>query len=480
MAVQSLPFRTLIIINRNSGVPVFYQVARAIMGLIRSSKLQPGHQLPSSRQMASILSLNRTTVVASYDELVAEGWLKVKPRKGIFVSDRLPIIKPRPFQANGYSGTSIPEAPTIKHERPFELLINDGFPDQRIAPLNAVMDRYRNLAGKAYLHSPLLTGDWAGSPTLRAELASFLAATRALRIGPENIMVTQGAQMAIFIVASIILKPGSSVIVADLNYALADRLFEQLGARLLKIKVDEHGVDVDAIECICRSGKPDLLYIIPHHHHPTTVTLSVERRLRLLDIIRKYQLPVIEDDYDYDFHYAHSPILPLASAEHEGYVTYIGSISKILAPSFRLGYLVAGESLIRQAAKLKQVIAIRGDVLIEESVGYLFQTGEMQKHIRNSVKLYQKRRDAFCEELRQTISGIGEFLAPQGGMAVWATFDRDYSITLLSERMAAKGIFINEGSRYPYHPDVNGLRLGFASLNDAEMATFFKSWNEVK
>ena len=127
-----------------------------------------------------------------------------------------------------------------------------------------------------------------------------------------------------------ILSPGSTVIVGDLNYVLADRLFEQMGAKLIKVKVDENGIDVDEIENLCKKSTPDLLYIIPHHHHPTTVTLSKERRIKLLDIIRQYRFPVIEDDYDYDFHYENSPILPLASADHNGYVIYIGSISKTL------------------------------------------------------------------------------------------------------------------------------------------------------
>jgi len=276
------------------------------------------------------------------------------------------------------------------------------------------------------------------------------------------------------------LKAGSTVIVSDMNYILADKLFEQLGAKLVKVKVDEHGIDVDAIEEICRRCRPDLLYIIPHHHHPTTVTLSAERRMKLLDIIRRYQLPVIEDDYDYDFHYNNSPILPLASADHNGYVFYVGSISKTLAPTIRLGYLVGSADFIRQASKLKQLLEIRGDVLFEESVAHLFSTGEMERHLRRSVKLYHQRRDRFCELLKASLGDLIKFIKPQGGMAVWIVFPKDYSVIDLSKRLYANGIYMNDGSLYRYSDDVNGIRVGFSSLNDAEIEKFAQVLVQVK
>jgi len=130
-----------------------------------------------------------------------------------------------------------------------------------------------------------------------------------------------------------------------------------------------------------------LLYVIPHHHHPTTVTLSADRRMKLLDIIRNHKLPVIEDDYDYDFHYNRTPILPLASADHNGYVLYIGSITKSFASSVRIGYLLAGSEFIWQAARLREMIDIRGDVLMEEAMAILFKNGDMQKHLKNAVKI---------------------------------------------------------------------------------------------
>ncbi|OQP58728.1 PLP-dependent aminotransferase family protein [Niastella populi] len=491
MGVQLLPYSNLIEINKHSAVPIFKQVAEGIVFLIRNGKLKPGYQLPASRDMASMLKINRTTVVSAYEELRLEGWLNVIERKGNFIAQELPVIHPKPLEPLAAKGSKQQEDSNFYKKvaarqvskrtlSPHQLMINDGYPDARIAPLESIYDRYKFLSKRVHLHSRLLNDSAAGSMSLRTELALFLAKTRALNIEPRHVMVTHGAQLAIFIAASLILRPGSTVIVGDLNYVLADRLFEQMGAKLIKVKVDENGIDVDEIENICKKSPPGLLYIIPHHHHPTTVTLSKERRIKLLDIIRQYRLPVIEDDYDYDFHYENSPILPLASADHKGYVIYIGSISKTLAPTIRLGYLIAGDDLIWQASVFKQMVEIRGDVLFEESIAHLFNTGEMQRHLRKSVKLYKERRDMFCDMLNSCVGNLLHFNMPNGGMAVWATFTPEYSIPDLARRLAEKGIFMNDGSLYRYKDDVNGIRLGFASLNTEEMQKFIGALKECR
>lgn len=483
MSVQLLPYSNLIEINRQSAVPIFKQVAEGIVFLIRNGKLKPGYQLPASRDMASMLKINRTTVVSAYEELQVEGWINVIERKGNFVAQQLPLIQPRPFgplptnepnqQQNPNFYKQVAVGPVSKKTlSPHHLMINDGYPDARVAPLDSIFDRYRFLSKRVHLHSRLLNDSAAGSMSLRTELALFLAKTRALNIESRHVLITHGAQLAIFIAASLILRPGSTVVVGDLNYPLANKLFEQMGAKLIRVKVDENGIDVDEIENICKKSPPDLLYIIPHHHHPTTVTLSKERRIKLLNIIRHYRLPVIEDDYDYDFHYENSPILPLASADHNGYVIYIGSISKTLAPTVRLGYLVAGDDFIWQASMFKQMVEIRGDLLFEESIAHLFNTGEMQRHLRKSVKLYKERRDIFCDMLNAGMGDLIHFNTPNGGMAVWATFPQEYSIPDLAKRLAGKGIFMNDGSLYRYKDDINGIRLGFASLNTEEMQKF--------
>jgi GntR family transcriptional regulator/MocR family aminotransferase len=475
-----LPFSTLLSINKTSAMPVYQQIANGLIGLIRDGVIKPGAALPGSREMAQLLQVHRKTIVAAYHELFTQDWITTIPRKGVIVSERLPEIKPRTFKAAAkipaYAGNtgftfnkigSYPATPARPGEH--RLIINDGFPDYRISPVDLLIREYRSL-----FHSPAVKhhatyGGMAGPLSLRNELTQFLTETRGLNIGPQNVLLTHGAQMAIYIAARLILQPGATVLVGEPNYFMADMIFQQFGAKLVRIPLDENGIDVDAIASICRQKKPALLYIIPHHHHPTTVTLSADRRMKLLELIRRYRLPVIEDDYDYDFHYSGGPILPLASADHEGNVIYIGSLAKSLATFVRVGYMIAPEQFINEAALMRRMIDIRSDNLLEEALAVLFRNGDMQRHLKKSIKLYHDRRNHFCNLLEQELKGIVQFQQPAGGMAVWAQFHKKHPLPAISARAAARGLLISNGSNYSYGTvNHNALRMGFASLNEKE------------
>lgn len=477
-----LPFSTLLPINKESAMPVYQQIANGLVGLIREGVIKPGATLPGSREMALLLQVHRKTIIAAYQELFTQDWIETIPRKGVIVSQRLPEIKPRTFKAaakipayagnTGFTFNKIGAYPaTAGRSGEHRLVINDGFPDHRIGPIDLLMREYRSLFHSPGIKRYATYGHMAGPASLRNELTQFLTETRGLNIGPNNVLLTHGAQMAIYVAARLILKPGSTVLVGQPNYFMADMIFQQFGAKLVRIPLDENGMDIDAIARICKQKKPDLLYIIPHHHHPTTVTLSAERRMKLLELIRQYQLPVIEDDYDYDFHYSGSPILPLASADHDGNVIYIGSLTKTLATFIRVGYMVAPENFITEAALMRRMIDIRGDNLLDEALALLFRNGDMQRHLKKSVKLYHERRDHLCTLLQQELQDVVTFQRPAGGMAVWAQFHKQYPLPAIAARASAKGLFMSDGSAYSYGTvNHNALRMGFASLNEKELS----------
>ncbi|SEJ40096.1 GntR family transcriptional regulator / MocR family aminotransferase [Dyadobacter koreensis] len=462
-------YNILLKIDRDSSQPIYVQLANEMIQLIRSGVLKPGTKLPSIRNMAKELDVHPRTVVAAYDEIAAQDWICSKPRSGMIVAMNLPELKPINFQ----SDTEQPAAKNIFSESHdtfrYKLIINDGFPDHRIAPFEQIMKYYKQAFYQNESEKMSMYSNSSGSFRLRKAFSAYLGESRSLAVNMENILITRGAQMAIYLAASLLIKPGDEVLVGDPGYFLANAVFEQLGAKLTKIPVDQDGIDVDMIEKACKR-KFKLLYIIPHHHHPTTVTLSAARRMKLISLIKQHQFKVIEDDYDYEFHYAHRPILPLSSAEHDGHVLYIGSVTKSLISSMRMGYLIAPSELISKATHHKQLMDIRGDLLFEDALANLYENGTMQRHIRKSLKLYQQRRDIFCRLLKNEIGNEISFKIPDGGMAVWVVFDKKYNLSELSSKAARQGLRLSDGSLYNSSTaNLNAVRMGFASLDETEM-----------
>ncbi|WP_343306242.1 PLP-dependent aminotransferase family protein [Chitinophaga niabensis] len=468
-----LPFKTLIQIDKKSKYPVYQQIANRFIGLIQEGVLQPGAFLPGSRVMAEQLGLHRQTVVAAYEELASQDWIVSMARKGMMVAANLPVIKPRSFktpaaaytQGPSFSFHAVPKLEPPPPATGIRYTINDGFPDVRLAPLTEWTKECRSIVQSPRYIKLLMDG----SDTLRKEMTTFLTNTRGLNISPDNIMITRGAQMAIYTAAAMLIRKGDHVIAGSPNYVFADLCFEQLGANIIRVPVDHEGIDVDAVEKLCRTKKIRMLYVVPHHHHPTTVTLSAERRMKLLEIIRTYKLAVIEDDYDYDFHYSSAPILPLASADHAGNVMYIGSLTKSLGLSLRIGFLVAPARFITEAAHLRRLMDLRGDNLTEEALAAMLASGAIERHLKKAKKVYHERRDLLCKLLVDKLDNRLQFTPPSGGLALWLKFPEP--IREVAEKALNLGLRISPGVQYHYQgkPD-NGLRFGFAALNDRELA----------
>ncbi|HJP63692.1 MAG TPA: PLP-dependent aminotransferase family protein, partial [Mucilaginibacter sp.] len=336
--------------------------------------------------------------------------------------------------------------------------------------IDLLVREYRRFGNYRFTSKYLMYGPEQGSENLRNELARFLSETRGLQVGPESILITKGVQMAMYLAAQVLLSKGDTVIAADPGYPGANEIFEHAGAQMAFVPVDEHGIDLDAVEAICKKKKVKLLYVIPHHHRPTTVTLSSDRRMRLLELAMKYRFAILEDDYDYDFHYSSSPILPLASADYYGSVIYVGSFCKTIAPGIRIGFVVAPQNLIVQLTRLRRMIDRQGEQLLEEAMANLLKSGDISRHLKKANKIYHERRDTLCRLLTGQLEEYISFKTPDGGFAIWAKYQGELNAPSISRHAAAMGLSINDGSDY-YHatPDQTHVRIGFASLNLKEL-----------
>lgn len=476
---QMLPYKTLINVDRASTVPLYIQVCNAFISLITAGTLKPSNLLPSTRNLALLLGINRNTVKLAYEELISQGWTESIERKGVYVLSTLPSLAKK--NTNRIPVKEINQD-AFKWENKFKnvalgknfqqtpFAIDDGFPDVRLAPIDELMREYRSISKKFYGRNYLKYGSSKGSENLRASLSQYLSTTRGLNVAVDDLLITKGSQMGIYLAAQLLLEPGDTIVVGTSNYPTADVTFKQAGAKLLRIPVDQYGMDADYLESKLKKQSIKAVYIIPHHHSPTTVTLSMERRLKFLKLAKEYQFALIEDDYDFDFHYANKPYLPLASIDHNQNVIYIGSITKTFAPALRIGFMTGPADFIHAATALRELIDRQGDTPLEEAFALLFDQGEMNRYYRKALKIYKERRDLFCDLLKANFANEITFKVPEGGLAIWAVFDPDLDLIQLAEKAFKQGLYLDNGLFYKNEVfSTNGIRLGFASLDEKEM-----------
>lgn len=476
-------FKNNIVLSRGSSRNLYLQLCDQIISFIKSGKIPPSTKLPSSRKLSEDLHVHRKTIIAAYDELITQGWIETIPYRGTFVTKSLPLITPKQFNYSGTENKSKEKSGFLFVTRPHlirklnterstsTLIIDDGIPDYRLVPNEEIAKIYRNITKKSYYKSLLSYGSIYGNAELRKHLVTFLNQTRGLNISIDNVLITRGSQMGIYLASQLLLNNKKRIITGSTNYMTADNTFTEAGAIIEQVPTDHNGLDTGAIEKICSTKKISAVYVTSHHHHPTTVTLSAKRRMHLLQLAQRYGFAIIEDDYDYDFHYSNSPILPLASSDTNGNVIYIGGFTKIIAPALRIGYLIAPKDFVDETARLRRIIDRQGDTLLEQTLAQMLHTGDIQRHSNKVLKIYKTRRDLFCLLLKEKLSAYFDFDIPKGGMAVWVTLNKAYNWDDIC--LKAKELHLEiapDWRRYDNdNSGHNGIRMGFASLNEKEI-----------
>lgn len=468
---------SLIQINKKDKLPVYLQLSAQIMELIKRGILPGGSKVLSTRSLAALVGVNRATVVRTYNELEIQGWFESRSGKGTFVAGHIPdlITGIADKQTKAFvnplknAGFAIARMPIL--EKPVMasfpgLHLDDGFPDARLAPLAELSRAYRTQLLTGNLYSKLGYGDTRGSLWLREQLSLYLNSTRGLKTNPENILIVRGAMMGFYLIVQSLLNVTDHIILSKSGWTAAAMAAKQSGVKISWVSVDEYGLDVDEIERICEKAAVRMVYVTSHHHYPTTVPLRADRRVKLLRLAEKFGFILFEDDYDYEFHYANQPLLPLAGADHSGMVIYCGSFSKTIAPAFRIGYLVGPEDAVEHMARYRRIIDRQGDAMLENAMAEMLEYGFIQRHLRKSMKIYNQRRDIFCDLLKSELDGQVKFRIPDGGLAIWTEFNPDIDLSVLSQKAAREDLNISDGK---YFGIDHFNRLGFASSTPEEL-----------
>lgn len=472
-----IPYQSFIKINRNSEVAIYMQVTNQLINAIQRGFLPFGTKLPGTRALSQLLKVHRNTIVAVYDELFAQGWVESLPNKGTFVIGK---NDEKPVSFNDFNQIDLKNYPkttgfTFKTsnilDNPFErsdceFVFNDGVPDIRLTQIDQHSRIYSStLKRRAHKISHY---NQDGSEFFKKNLSQYLNLSRGLPISTHNILITRSTEMSIYIVSEILLSENDTVLIGALSYFSVNMIFQKTGVKIVTIPIDDEGIDVEEVRKICQKQKIRMLYLTPHHHYPTTVTLSAQRRLELLNLANEFGFIILEDDYDYDFHYDKSPILPLASADTNGMVIYIGSFGKSLAPGFRTGFIVAPENLMTEMRKYLGIIDRQGDILMEHVLGEMIAEGEINRYLKKSVKVYQERLDYFVRLVEENLGNYLQFKKPSGGLAIWAEWKIPINLMQLSRNCGQNNLFIPKTLLYQ-NKDLTAMRLGFGNFNFDEM-----------
>lgn len=472
-----IPFLSFIHIDRNLKAPIYLQLAQQLVNAIQRGYLVAGCKMPGSRTLSDLLQLHRKTVIAAYEDLHQQGWIAIHPNKGAYIIDNKNRISERPYNGlvslSNYpkqTGYSFKQSNIL--DNPFEqsnctYQFNDGIPDIRLTEIKHLSSLYsaalkrKNTIKK--IDNPLRAGEY-----FKEQLSNYLNNSRGLHISKNNLLITRSTEMSLYIIAQLLIEPNDIVIVAELGFFSANMIFQKTGANVKTIAVDEHGIVVDQLAEKLKKTKIRAVYITPHHHYPTTVSLSAQRRVQLLNLAQEHGFVIIEDDYDYDFQYEKKTAMPLASADVNGMVIYVGAFGKSLAPSFSTGFVVGPQNFIEEMEKYLGIVDRQGDIVMEQVLGEMIAEGDIHRHLKKSLKVYRERRDHCCALLAKHFGHQTTFNVPNGGLAVWLEWNIPVSLLQFAKNCQKNDLFIPKNTLYQ-NRKTTAMRIGFGHLTIEEM-----------
>jgi GntR family transcriptional regulator/MocR family aminotransferase len=463
-------------IDPSRSVPVYQQLYRQMRTAIVSGRLSAKTRLPASRVLAQELGLSRNTVLSALDLLNAEGYVVSRIGDGTYVAGSLPEDRflPREAALRPANPLDIVSLPALSERGRLltQLSVTAG-PQQPIpfvADIPAFdafpLDAWASLMTQSWRQvKPAMLGyaDPAGYEPLRDAIAQHLRAARHLRCTAKEIIVMSGSQQSLDLLARVLIDPGEAVWVEEPGYVGARGAFIAAGARLVPVPVDRSGLNVEA--GIALEPNPRLIFISPSRQHPLGVTMSLERRQDLLAFAERSGAWIIEDDYDSEFRYRGSPLPAVQSLDRSERVIYLGTFSKTLLPSFRLGFMAVPETLAAAFANAKGVIDRHPPLLEQMTLLEFMRKGQFAAHVRRMRRLYEDRQTVLIEEIEAKTSGFLRIEPADTGMHLIGYLPPGVDDLEFCAAARAKGISLRPLSAcFMAEPRQSGVILGFAAI----------------
>lgn len=443
---------------QGSNLPLQLQLRSVIVRAISEGRLAAGAALPSSRDLAKTLRLSRNTVSASYEQLVIEGFLVAKPRSGVFVSDVLPGQRPsvnldiegarRPPNWSRRMVRTLAHVPTLTKPQawqsyPFPFVY--GHYDAQQFPV----DDFRECCVRSVARSqlPEWTPDFErdDAPALIEQIRTRLLPQRGVYAQDNEILVTVGAQQAWHLLAELLFSAHTRVGFEEPGYPHARNTFSLREPGLICVSVDDDGACVDELPAL------DYLFVTPSHQSPTTATLSLQRRKRLLEIAEQRDFVVIEDDYEAENLYSGEVMPALKSLDRSGRVVYVGSLSKSLSPAMRLGYIVASSQVIAELRVLRHAMVRHPSAFLQHAYALFISLGHHESHARRVNQIMLERVQATAAALRAHLPEF-RFQVPSGGASIWVTGPAHLDAHQLALTARRHGVLIEPGAVFFANP----------------------------
>jgi len=462
----------LIDLDRTDDEGLTARLTGQLRSLIASGRLGKGHELPSSRRLASDLGVSRNTVTYAFEQLAAEGYLAASQgRRAVVTVDgagRLDAAGAAASRPRSGKPRLSPWASKLEQtDWPMSYLaplkpLRPGHGDAREFP-NEIWGRcLRRSAVGATRREP----GPVNRPRLRAALAHYLATGRGVRADAEQILILPSAQAALTLIAAAVITPGDEVWVEDPGYPGAAAAFRASGARVTGIGLDEQGM-----QRMAGLAPPTLIFMTPSHQHPTGRLMSLARRTEFLKLSRPGKTWIVEDDYDGEFHYDSRPVPALQGLDAHGRVFYVGTFSKAMTSDIRLGYLVAPPALVSTLEIVQRHIGLIAASAVQDALAEFIADGHFLAHLRRMRRLYHARRDHLVEGLQRYLGEVLTVEVPSGGIQLVARLKRGRADQAAVKRLVEAGVETRALSSLTLgRPRDHGLLLGFAAWRESEIS----------
>jgi GntR family transcriptional regulator / MocR family aminotransferase len=469
-------------LDPTSAIPIYQQLYQELRLKILEGGIASGVRLPPTRVLGDALGISRNTVMVAYDQLRAEGYLEGHTGSGTFVSEELPdeilnvsnkigVISSvskatHRLSRRGEILANTPVTAAIPSNRP--IAFKTGRPDFEAFPFriwSQLVSKYWRNPPRELLEYP----DPAGYGPLRSIIADYLRAARGVRCGEDQVIIVSGSQQALHLASRLLLNEGDLAWIEDPGYLGARGVFLGAGVNLAPVPVDERGLDVAAGASSFPGAK--LVYVTPSRQYPLGVTMTLARRLELLEWARQNDAMILEDDYDSEYRYSGMPLSSMQGLDAHGRVIYIGTFSKVLFPSIRLGYMVVPPDLVNAFASARALLD-RGSPSVEQAVMAEFiAEGHFAQHIRRMRSLYAKRRTALVDAIRRDLGGMMEIGSIDAGMQLVLWLPAGLDDTQMSRLIAGEGVDAQPISAFSIKsPERGGLLLGYTGVNEQEIS----------